>query len=350
MRKLHHFKAAFFMFVGLAVGSCGMKTLPIPPQDALPQAITDLNFRQDENRIVLNWTPPQYTTAGSKLPQIESFIVLRGVVPETEYCSGCPVAFTSSIEIPAEQAAEGAEKGRATYTEMVLRPGHRFFFKVRTKAGWRLESDDSNIVSFTWNSPARAPEALTAIPGDMTVILSWLPVTTLIDDQPLNEPLYQVYRSRIDGDYEPVGSPVSIPAYTDSGLINGQNYFYKVSALQLNGQTKITGLASRAAEAAPQDMTAPAPPRNVNVVQMTDGVRIIWEAGQEPDIAGYAVYRRAAQENTATKIGNVARSTLSFTDPTPVSKDGWYYAITAYDMATPANESPKSKEIFYESF
>lgn len=336
--------------VGLSVSSCGRKTLPIPPQDALPQVITDLSFRQDENKIVLNWTAPDHTTAGSKLPNIASFEILRAVVPEKDFCAGCPVSFTSSLEIKSETAIKDPKSRAAEYTEMILRPGHRFFYKVRSKAGWRLVSDDSNIVSFSWNSPANAPESPAAIPGDMEIMLSWLPVTTLIDGQQLNDPLYQVFRSRSEENFSPIGEPVAVPAYTDSGLINNQQYFYKVSAIQRQGQTQITGLASRIVSTTPKDMTAPAPPKNITVVQLADGVRVLWDQGAEKDIAGYRIYRRAATEKILTKIGQVNHSKFSFTDQPSLKEKGLYYAVTAYDRATPANESQISKEIFYEPF
>nr|MBF0220836.1 fibronectin type III domain-containing protein [Desulfobulbaceae bacterium] len=338
-----------FIF-GLSTTSCGRKTLPIPPEDALPQAITDLSFQQDENKIILNWTAPEYTTAGSKLPNIDSFEILRAGIPEKDFCAGCPVSFTSSFEISAEIAITDPKSRAAQYTEMILRPGHRFFYKVRSKAGWRLISEDSNIVSFSWNSPAKAPESPTAISGDMEVMLSWLPVTTLIDGQQIDNPLYQVFRSRLKQNFEPIGQPVAVPAFVDSGLVNGQQYFYKISAIQLHEKNKITGLASHVVSSTPKDMTAPAPPRNITVVQLADGVKILWDKAAEKDIAGYRVYRRAATETTMQRIGQVDQAQFSFTDQPATAKAGLYYAVTAYDRATPANESPKSKEIFYEPF
>jgi hypothetical protein len=340
----------FVAMLTLSVSGCGLKTLPIPPQEALPQAINDLKFQQDENKIVLNWTAPKYTTVGSKLPNIDAFEILRAVVPEKDYCPGCPIPFTSSIEIKAETAIADPEKQTAQYTEMVLRPGHRFFYKVRTIAGWRLISEDSNIVSFSWNSPASAPQNLTAIPGDREIILSWLPVTSLIDGQPLDAPLYQVYRGKSENNYSPLDPLVSEPTFTDFGLVNGQKYFYKISAVQLQGETKITGLASHAVSATPVDMTAPAPPRNIQVVQLANGVKILWDKGAERDIAGYKIYRRAATKKTMVEIGRVNHANFSFTDQPPVENTGWYYAVTAFDQAAPANESAPSKEIFYESF
>jgi len=340
----------FGVLVSLSLSGCGRKTLPIPPQDALPQAITDLQFQQQENKIILTWTVPQYTTVGSKLPNVDAFEILRAVILEEDYCPGCPVPFTSSIEIKAEKAITDPKNQIAHYTEMILRPGHRFFYKVRTIAGWRLLSEDSNIVSFSWNSPARAPQNLTATPGDMEIALSWLPVTSLIDGQQLNAPLYQVYRSKSEENYSPIEVLVSEPAFTDFGLINDQKYFYKVSAVQQQGETKITGLASRTVSATPKDMTAPAPPRNVQVVQLTSGIKVLWDKGAEEDIAGYKIYRRAASAKTMTEIGRVNHATFSFTDQPPVEDNGWYYAVTAFDQAAPANESPLSKEIFHESF
>jgi len=350
MNYVRCFPLFFAILLGLSLVGCGRKTLPIPPQEALPQPITDLSFRQQENKIILTWTAPKYTTAGSRLPNIDAFEIIRAVIPEEDFCSGCPIPFTSSIEIKAQTAITDPKNRSAQYTETILRPGHRFFYKVRTKAGWRLISEDSNIVSFSWNSPASAPQNLTATPGDMKITLSWLPVTSLIDGKPLEAPLYQVYRSKSEENYIPLDPLVAKTTFTDFGLINGQKYFYKVSGVQQQGETKITGLASRAVSATPKDLTAPAPPRNIQVVQLADGIKVLWDKSAEKDIAGYKIYRRAATGKTMTEIGRVNHTTFSFTDQSTVENSSWYYAVTAFDQAVPANESKMSKEILYESF
>lgn len=353
-KRRRHPWGLFFLCVVLIAASlwaCGRKTLPIPPQDAIPSAITDLRYHQDENNIVLSWTYPKMTTVGSRLNKIEAFLIYRAVVPESDYCAGCPVPFSSAVELSFDDVVIDSKKRLAQYTETLLRPGHRYVYKVITKAGWRLLSDDSNLVAFSWDSPTEAPTSLVATAGDRQVTLAWQPSTRLINGEPLSgSVLYQVYRGSAN-EMNPVGEPVAEQSYTDSGLVNGKSYRYEVRALLVKDNTRIIGLASRSATATPKDRTAPLPPRNLTAVKMDNGVKIIWDGGTEKDLAGYRIYRRLPAEKELTRIGQVDAAQLSFKDLQPLTgAENWYYAVSAFDDAEPANESPKSKEVLYESF
>ncbi|MDA8160942.1 MAG: fibronectin type III domain-containing protein [Desulfobacteraceae bacterium] len=331
---------------------CGLKTPPIPPHEAVPRPIHDLKFFQDENQVVLTWTYPKHTTVGTDLPGIKSFLILRSVVPESDYCPGCPVVFSSTVEVPAEQAIVDAKRRQARYTETILRPGHRYLYQVRTKAGWRLVSDDSNLVSFFWDAPAQAPEGLAAVAGDGRISLSWQPVAKLINGADLaNAVRYQVYR-RLPGqdDFKPLGETTAATSYTDAGLVNGQTYRYQVRAVREANATQLIGLASHPVSASPRDLTPPAPPRGLRAVRMSGGVRLMWEPNREDDLAGYRIYRRLSGEDKIKKIGEVSKNQLSFVDPLPHAPDGCDWRITAFDQAQPANESEPSKELHHEPF
>lgn len=343
----------FFMVIAfcLAFAACGRKTLPIPPQDAVPLPITDLRYQQDENNIVLTWTYPRQTTAGSDLPGIHSFLVLRAVVPEEDYCSGCPVPFSSAVEIDLGKALVDVKKREARYTETILRPGHRYFYKVQTKAGWRLISDDSNTVSFAWAAPAAAPAELSAVAGDGKVELHWQTVGTLVDNQPFTGDVsYQVYRSLTSDSFRSVGDPVAVPSYTDSGLRNGQIYYYQVRAVRVSNGTRLVGLASQTAAQAPRDLTPPAPPRGLTGVTLNKGIKLLWERSSDKDLGGYRIYRRLPEEKKPTLIGEVDRSVVTYDDYLSEAPEGCYWAVTAFDTATPANESVLSKELYHEPF
>jgi hypothetical protein len=334
----------------LQVG-CGRKTLPIPPYEAVPEAISDLQYQQDENQVSLVWTYPNRTTVGSDLPGLQSFMVLRAVVPEQDYCPGCPVTFSSAVEVEAAAAITDTKKRQAHYTETILRAGHRYLYKVQTKAGWRLVSDDSNTVSFFWDSPALAPDELVGQAGDGQVVLRWQAVASLVNNDIINGPVhYQVYRGLTPESIEPVGDAVFDTTYTDSGLVNGQMYHYQIRAVrQVNG-SRLIGLASHPVGVAPTDLTPPAPPRNLTGVLVKGGVKLLWERSTEKDLAGYRIFRRLPNETALTVIGEVDRAAMSFVDQLPQAPDGCYWAITAFDRATPTNESAFSKELYHEPF
>lgn len=333
------------------LSGCGRMTPPIPPQDAVPAPITDLISHQEGNKIVLNWGIPKRTTAGSKLPQIESFLISRAVVPEKDYCPGCPVSFTSTIELPLDKALKDSKGRKARYSETLLRPEHRYIYEVRTKAGWRLVSAESNQTSFLWLSPPEAPTGLQAVAGDQQVTLAWQAVHKLVNGSPLNDGLrYRVYRGNTADNLKLVGEPVEKSSYTDVGLFNGRTYYYKVLGELKRGNDLIKGLASSVVSARPHDLTPPPPPRNLTVVKVAGGVKLLWERTMVSDIAGYKIYRRLSGGKLSL-IGQVDVSQGSFIDKNPpAGQTSWYYAVTAFDRAQPPNESPYSQEIIYESF
>lgn len=337
--------------VSLVLGGCGRKTLPIPPYAAVPEPITDLQYQQDENQVTLTWTYPKRTTVGSDLPGLQAFLVLRAVVPEQDYCPGCPVTFSSAVEVEAEKAIVDPKKRQAHYTETILRAGHRYLYKVQTKAGWRLVSDDSNTVNFFWDSPALAPDEVTAQAGDGQVMLRWQAVTKLVNNDAIGDPVrYQVYRGLTPESFGPVNDAVAETSFTDSGLVNGQLYHYQVRAVrQLNG-SRLIGLASHPVTVAPTDLTPPAPPRNLTGVLVAGGVKLLWERSTEKDLAGYRIFRRLPAETALTLIGEVDRAASSFVDQLAQAPDGCYWAVTAFDKATPVNESAFSKEFYHEPF
>ncbi len=330
--------------------ACGRKTLPIPPQDAVPAPITDLVVHQDGNKIVLDWTIPERTTAGSKLPQIQAFQILRAVVAK-DTCSTCPVSFTSMIELPLAQALRDAKHNRGQYSETLLRPEHRYIYKVKTKAGWRLISDESNQVAFLWFSPPESPRDLQVLAGDQQVTLNWYPVAKMVNGEPLSAALrYRIYRGLNATALRLVGEPATSTSYNDVGLLNGSRYYYKVTAELQRGTARVEGLASNIVSARPHDLTAPPPPRNLMVVKVATGVKVLWERTMSTDLAGYNIYRRRP-EGQLHLVGHVDAASSVFIDTNPPSGSTvWYYAVTSFDRAQPANESPSSQEIIYESF
>lgn len=330
---------------GLA--GCGKKTRPVPPDTVLPAPISDLSYNLDEKGVELTWSYPRQTVQGDRLPyRIEKFELLRAVIPIKDYCADCPVPFGPPIVI----TAESGDKGRVSYQETLLRPNHRYVYRVRSKAGWFVSSDDSNTVSVVWDTPLLAPPNFKIEETDKTLTLRWQPPAGLLDGTPVSDPIrYQVSRST-DGEtfHEMPGDLIEGLTYTDRGLRNGKTYLYKVRAMRLHAGTLAAGMPSHPLSAMPRDLTPPAPPQKVRAVATAEGVKIIWETVAEPDLAGFRIYRRSAQSSTPELIGEVGGAGLSFLDTKPPRGRGlWYYSVAAFDQARPANVSTYSIEATY---
>ena len=321
-----------------ALSGCGRKTPPVPPQTVLPTPISDLRQQLDEHGVTLTWTAPSRTVQGDRLPRIDGFELLRAVVAEDDYCEGCPINFGRPIKISPDETLPG---DTVRYREAVLRPGYHYFYKIRTKLGWYYASDDSNIVSFAWNTLLSPATNLAAVAGDRKITLSWQPPTTLIDNTPITGNLrHQIFRSDAGAEFIPLGPPVAANSFTDVSVQNGIRYFYKVQPLSKNA----VGMMSASTQARPRDMTPPTPPRDVTAVLTPDGIKVLWQQTTETDLAGYRIYRRRSDEKTATLVGKVRNGVMMYLDTTPITPATWYYSVTAYDYAEPANESDSFNE------
>lgn len=336
---------ATMLLVGaLFFGGCGYKTLPVPPESIVPKAIEDLRYSVDEKGVTLTWSYPLETVKGTDLTDIAAFEVYRAVVSLDNYCPTCPISFGEPIVVPGGMIGkDGRRKG--SYESALLRSGEKYFFKVRSRTSWWAASADSNIVTFVWHMPAKAPEGLKAEGRDHAVRLQWQPATQLMDGQQLDLPVqYQVSRS-VDGKvFAEIGTAGKETSYSDSTVQNGQNYYYKIqSVLQIDGNA-LGGGISEVATATPVDLTAPESPSGVTVVATGKGVKVFWDTVAAADLQGYHVYRRAADQKKAERVGDVQAIYTIFEDNKVPAEGRYYYSVTAYDRMKPANESKPSVE------
>lgn len=346
-RRLPADISVFFVCLlwALLITGCGKKTNPLPPDTVLPVPIGNLSYRLDEKGVTLTWTTPTRTVEGESLPyRIEGFELFRAVIPEKEYCEGCPVPFGPSISIEGEPGA----KGKISYRETLLRPRNRYIYKVRTRAGWFVSSDDSNLISLIWDTPLEAPENLEAQPGDRQVTISWDPPQTLLDGTPVTDPLYyELYRSKDGTDFRMLESSLEQTEYVDRKVQNDTPYYYNLRAFRYLDDTRAAGRASEVVSVVPVDLVAPASPTGVALFQTEAGLRILWESKAERDLAGFRVYRRSETEDFPGLIGEVPGGSPGFIDPKPPGQGIWYYSVSAFDRERPPNESGRSEEVRY---
>ena len=336
------------LFLGFSLSwliGCGYKNAPIPPQSVVPTSIRDLLYETNEEGVRLSWSYPVRTISGTSLESIASFEMYLAEVALEDYCGTCPIAFGDPIEIDGGSPVDGTIQKKTEYQLSLLRPGYKYFVKVRSRTSWWADSEDSNILTFVWYQPATAPQEVQATPGDGQVNLSWQPVTTLTDGSKVTMAMqYQVLRSADGKAFQALREPVAANQFVDRQVRNGLQYFYTIQSMMVYQEELINGGISEPVAVTPIDLAPPASPLAVTVVETGVGIKIIWEKSAAADLGGYRVYRRAADMDKYELLGEVSVEDTLFVDKTAKKDLPYYYAITAIDQGKPANESDKSKE------
>jgi hypothetical protein len=198
-----------------------------------PDAIGDLKTEVTRSAVVLTWTAPGKTLVGSA-PAISSYVIYRGE-PEPD------AATAREIELKSPLVKIG-ETQSAAYQDAQFTFGTAYVYSVRSvvqNAGATLESANSNLVVVTPRDTFApgAPQGLLVVivprEGDAVahLELSWAinPETDIAG--------YYVYRSDQAG---ASGTRLNTellltPAFRDMNVQPGQNYFYRVTAVDRAG-------------------------------------------------------------------------------------------------------------------
>jgi len=157
---------------------------------------------------------------------------------------------------------------------------------------------------------------------------------------------FWVYRRAKDGVYAaPVASALTpAPSYVDGSAPLGQEWCYVV---------RYVAQLSPPVESAPsnevcldvRDVTPPAAPTGLAMVQSPDAVELSWIAGTDADLAGYRVYRAVepAEESEATLLAELPKDATVFRDTD--LKPGLVHAYYVVAVDAAGNESPHSETL-----
>lgn len=120
---------------------CGKKGPPrLPDAPEMPE-ITDLSYRLEGDRAVLEWSMSE-----DRKPDITGFYVYRSLSALSEApCEGCPVVFEKIAIVSADIAAERG--GLYTYRDAVIE-GYRHAYKVSVYRDGAGGAKGSNVIRF----------------------------------------------------------------------------------------------------------------------------------------------------------------------------------------------------------
>ncbi|MFA5263461.1 MAG: fibronectin type III domain-containing protein [Opitutaceae bacterium] len=269
------------------------------PDANVPAAPTSLTATAANTRVKLSWTASTNATW---------YNVYRGLAPGNESTIATGITGTA-------------------YTNTGLTNGTTYYYKVKA-ANDNGESAFSNEASAApANTLPEAPTGLAAAPGSTSTsaTLSWVASPDAANG-------YNIYRgTSAGGESTTAVGTTTGTTYTNTGLSNGQTYFYKVKAV--NG----LGAGSYSTEASVR-VGPPVAPTNLAATSGYTQVALKWDAAAN---VSYNVYRgtSAGGESTTpingTTLINPAipyDTTVTYTD-TGLALGTYYYKVKAVNTS-----------------
>lgn len=326
---------------------CGKKMAPIPPDSLVPGEVRNFAVRQDGPALSLEWLFPRVNIDNQPLTDIHGFRILRNQDTLTSNAS-CPPELKTLAEIDlAFPLAGEVQSDRVRYRDEALEPGYRYFYQI---VGFDRDGRPglaSPVVAHVWDVLPQAPQNLEGQAGDRQVMLTWPPVSLLVNGRPLPGTVtYNVYRQAPGNAFTMVNkAPVTEAKYLDITALNDINYKYLVRTVRSVGSSSLESLDSPIRTVRPEDQTPPAPVLNLVAVPTEKGIELRWNPGQEPDLAGYRVYRHSLAEPQFRLLTPELVSKPYFVDPETSPGVTYFYYVVAVDNSRRANQSLASETV-----
>ncbi|HYK01085.1 MAG TPA: hypothetical protein VE974_04970 [Thermoanaerobaculia bacterium] len=371
--------------LGPLVGACGKRGDPRPPVPVIPKATSDLVVTQRADQVILSWSYPSLTTVGRSLTSVDRINILRyqeelpasalgrdpnQLLPgDIDPTLPQPVALFAKIpEIPKAQfvrlatRVESIEKAnlasattgsRLVYADTppfrsVSGRPLRETYAVVTEGG-DGHSDVSNLAIIVPLPVATPPAGLVAKAQQKGVELTWETPKTSVrgEEAPVIEG-YHIYRGAQGAVFDefapPINNaPVKGNSYTDTPSYG--DHAYRVSAVALSGTPTIQSAPSTPVWVTFKDLMPPPAPASLETLIEPDAVRLVWNAVEAGDLAGYRLYRTEGvghetqiREAGTIPLGGVMTETY-FRDARTDPGIAYRYAVTAVDKS--GNESTR---------
>ncbi len=240
-----------------------------PP--AAPEGLAGLSG--EEAQLYLSWT-------ASTDPRFDYYAIYREN-PEGSPEGPWPLLPTATTTSP-------------DYLDTGLTDGTTYSYRITAvdqSGSESLESPPSSVVSATprFTTPPAAPENLVATAGNEQNTLSWSANTDPRFDY------YAIYRENPEGSWPstPLTTTKSTE-YTDTEVIGGTQYTYRVTAVDVLGNETTESAPSPEASATPTETTPPATPGQPVITRGEGQLGVSWPLNEEYGVDKYLLYRQEA--------------------------------------------------------
>lgn len=218
-----------------------------------------------------------------------------------------------------------------------LDDGEIFHFDTMLDAIFRgVDTDLVQLKALSWSwstpvppveehSPPAPPQNFQASPGDGFVDLKW---STPRDDGGAAITDYNIYRVTKPEGETLLTTVGNLLTYTDKNVINGQTYYYQVSAVNSAGE----GARSERESVTPTPgVTVPSDPQELEATGGDREVKLEWKKPEDDGgtpVTGYKVYcdtTSGGEKTLLTTVGNL----LTYTDKNVINGQTYYYHVSA---------------------
>lgn len=382
--------------LALLLGSCGHKANPLPPLRRTPPAPADFRIAQRGDSLELSATAPATSVDGRVYDRLsleflhatgETDIDKRGdkrvatALPGEKVTALLPLPAPATLVRAAARGLAFGQRGARTLTKALLTvppiDPPRELVAVAAEEGVTLSwqgilPDPAPPPPVGPRPPApvaspAVPAAPTGVPGvpvapvgppaasarpgepspapaGSAVAKPSAAATAVTPDSGLRRNGFLVYRRLASAPAygAPLAdAPLDRRSAVDAGAPLGASVCYVVRAVA-STDPLIESHPSNEACATRQDTTAPATPAGLALLPRPGGLELLWSPSAETDLAGYQVYRAAA-DGVPVRLGRVGPEQAAFLDETAERGVTYRYTLTAFDSA--GNESEPSEPV-----
>ena len=128
--------------------ACGVKSPPVPPQQAVPERIVSLSADSEQGGVRLAWDRPEHYAGGHKMRDLGAFEIDRA-----ENTS----EFQPLVEVPVTDQERFQQQRRFNYVDSTAQVGHHYRYQVISLTQDSYRSDPSNEAEITRELPKPPP-------------------------------------------------------------------------------------------------------------------------------------------------------------------------------------------------
>jgi hypothetical protein len=140
--------AAGLALLAAMVAGCGVKSAPIPPEQARPERILDLRAESVPDGVKLTWGRPFHYEGGARMRDLAGFVILR---------SGNGGPLKQLIEVPVTDQGRFRVAKQFTYTDRATKIDDNYRYAVISETTDNYRGLPSNEVELRRVVPPPPP-------------------------------------------------------------------------------------------------------------------------------------------------------------------------------------------------